>query len=135
LEVGGNAEIKYQSNNTWKAVLDHPYLFGGMMAIGTPLIAAGASALYYGTSLLAGLGIMGAQGNKVDNAINFTQKYGQSVGEKMVKIGEVFSNEGIKISEHGLYRTVTREARGITPENVIDTFNQGARYWDKIYNN
>lgn len=57
VEVGENAEIRYQDNKVWRTVLDNPYLFSGALAVATPLIAAGINALASGTSLLASLGL------------------------------------------------------------------------------
>lgn len=143
--IGNWANRAYDNNSLAKYAMDHPYQTGiaaGLVAgavtasvvVGTGgAIACGA--LCGGTAATVattGGTVASTQGDRIGQ---YVQKYGQSIADKMGKVAERFSEEGIKISEHGLYRTVTREARGINVEKVIDTFKQGMRYWDKVYNN
>jgi len=65
----------------------------------------------------------------------YASKYGNTIAQKMVSIESKFLREGLKATEHTIYRTATRESRGITAEKVIDTIKTGKKYYDTLYKN
>ena len=133
VEVGQAAQYMYDNNSVARTAMDHPYASGAAIGVGSGLAAYGASAAI--TSGLTQLGILGTQADKVDDVIDFTQKYGQNLGARMNQAEQVFQEAGIKFDPHLALRTAQRISRGVTPDKVMDAINSGTKYYDTLKNN
>lgn len=134
---GPAAEYLYNNSNLAKTMMDHPYATGAAIGVGTGLAAYGAVAGMTWLGLIApaaGQEVM-QQADKVNNAIDFTTRFGQNLGTKMNEVQKLFQKEGLNFDPHLAQRTVERFSRGITPEKVIDTVRTGEKYFDILKGN
>jgi len=98
---------------------------GALIGLGVKVIS---SILGLGTTALPVI-------QNVNKLEQYTERYGSKIADKMNQALEVFNKNGIDISDHALYRTVTRVDRGVTIDKVINAFKEGVKYYDTDYNN
>ena len=53
---------------------------------------------------------------------------------KMIEVEEQFMASGAEISEHAVNRVLGRANRGVTVQNTLDAYQNGAAYFDKQEN-
>jgi RHS repeat-associated protein len=141
-ELGQAANQLSQDSAVWDAAISHPVAAGATIGVGSGVAFAGASVglTTLSTQYLGGLGTgCIALCNKAMESTriiaDYSSTYGNTVGSKMNDVSKYFAENGVNATEHAVFRTVTREGRGITPQAVVDTYNTGAKYFDTLHNN
>jgi RHS repeat-associated protein len=125
LELGQAANQLSQDSAVWNAAISHPVAAGATIGVGSGLAAFGASAglTALSTQYLGGLGtgcvaFCGQAADKVQTAVDYTTRFGDSLGGRMNQVYNQLSDKGYNFSDHAIQRI---SERGINPTNVINT--------------
>jgi RHS repeat-associated protein len=129
---GELGEAAMYTGSVFQTAMDHPYITGAIIGVGTGVAMSTASLLVYGSKVILPTSLSGQLISSKIEELKLVGNYTQTYVSKLQDAYKYLQNRGINIGEHALNNMFSK---GFDVKDVEEVYNRGQKYVDINYNN